>query len=858
MLAERRESLLNLCDQDALSHDGRYDVHLFHPVHETWITLSVDDRLPSAGPSLEGGDGGRSFRYVGMTAKQELWPCLFEKAFARLFGGWAPLKGNSPALSLKAMTGCAGEQLLILSRRPKTDCWECFSPRFDALTTCKMAKIKATWPDHPGMAGEKARRGGDVYCLLEGLAAAKSLLCASVSSREERDAREGTKHNIVVDHAYSILRFRTDIAGAGIGLVQLRNPWAKDEWSGAWGNNSKEWGQYPEVRAAVAQERTGPGIFWMSLADFTRVFDTIYVCRFDEVARKRQAAKERSAVPRALVLELANERRLAAERSATESVATDKQLSEAYDDDDSVDDDIESNVNEASSPVSVTAPLQGGILNVNEASSPVSVTAPLQEGIQPSARAVAAPASQTISPVLASCLGVYRLQLGESANDRPLWRHALQPNRTLAYTGTGWVVQLDSSAGEARGLLLLRDHEYPDLSRGTWLDGSMSGLFGGGGWTPVPGLRARPALIEEFPVAKALRLSGSLSGAPVAAAAKCLGLYRLVPDRTVHGRPVWRHAERGQLWIGYSGHKWLVQTEMALGSAAGVLFLETAEWSPDLSSTGVWQAAAGGGSWRSQPKIRCTAADASECPPPAALTLDMTSSTDGRIDASLSACLGGYKLARDMGMVNGRPIWRHAKHDSDRYLAYTGSAWAVQHEASLGLQMGILLLREPLCPSPDLGSSHWELSQGAGRGWQVRAEVRLRESNSCDLIAPCTLLLSGEVTSESATKCLGMYVLAKSHVNSRPVWHHCERPMLYLAYSGNGWYVQKQASLGTDAGILCLDDASCLSPELSRGTWAVAAGGWRAEPMISCSEIPRVAQPTPHTCTAPDDQLLSA
>ena len=47
------------------------------------------------------------------------------------------------------------------------------------------------------------------------------------SSREERDAREGTKHNIVVDHAYSILRFRTDIAGAGIGLRAAAQPLGK-------------------------------------------------------------------------------------------------------------------------------------------------------------------------------------------------------------------------------------------------------------------------------------------------------------------------------------------------------------------------------------------------------------------------------------------------------------------------------------------------------------------------------------------------------------------------------------------------------------------------------------------------------
>jgi hypothetical protein len=116
VLAERRASISNLCEQSVLSLDGRYTIHLFHPVRERWEALEVDDRLPVT-------KDGCALRYAGLTSSRELWVCLLEKAFARLFGSWAKLQGNSPALALKAMTGCVGEKLLVLRRHAQGDEW---------------------------------------------------------------------------------------------------------------------------------------------------------------------------------------------------------------------------------------------------------------------------------------------------------------------------------------------------------------------------------------------------------------------------------------------------------------------------------------------------------------------------------------------------------------------------------------------------------------------------------------------------------------------------------------------------------------------------------------------------------------
>jgi len=53
------------------------------------------------------------------------------------------------------------------------------------------------------------------------------------------DDSEVSDLGIVMGHAYSIL----DVAEIdGHNLIQLRNPWGDEtEWSGPWGDNSKEW-----------------------------------------------------------------------------------------------------------------------------------------------------------------------------------------------------------------------------------------------------------------------------------------------------------------------------------------------------------------------------------------------------------------------------------------------------------------------------------------------------------------------------------------------------------------------------------------------------------------------------------------
>jgi calpain-5 len=71
-------------------------------------------------------------------------------------------------------------------------------------------------------------------------------------------------------------------------MVQLRNPWGRSEWKGAWSDNSKEWNQ---KRRRMVMERQAKkaahdkisigaddGVFWMTFNDFTLNFASVDTC----------------------------------------------------------------------------------------------------------------------------------------------------------------------------------------------------------------------------------------------------------------------------------------------------------------------------------------------------------------------------------------------------------------------------------------------------------------------------------------------------------------------------------------------------------------------------------------------------
>ena len=348
-------------------------------------------------------------------------------------------------------------------------------------------------------------------------------------------------------------------------------------------------------------------------------------------------------------------------------------------------------------------------------------------------------------------------------------------------------------------------------------------------------LSRRGRTTEDPPYA--LQIDGEVT---IPAAAITLGRYRLFPQ-TARDRPVWRHSEHSQLFLAFSDGAWFVQTEaaMQIDTSAGVLCLDDAECASPDCSTASWEAATDGGSWRPQAAIRCVPADAELLPPPRAFVLSRctASSNDEASDMEelITACLGVYGLADGL-QVHGRPVYRHRLNE-DRILCYTGTAWTIQPMSCFGEATGWLYLPNTGGRFPDLEALPWEVCGEGGHGWQPRPDLHVREALPTELPPAPAIRLHGVVTVPTAASLLGLYTLIPSEdVNGRPVWQHTDHPQLWLAYSGTAWFVQKAASRGKDVGMLCLNDGTSASPELSRGIWSAASGGWQPQPAIACSE----------------------
>jgi hypothetical protein len=195
----------------------------------------------------------------------------------------------------------------------------------------------------------------------------------------------------------------------------------------------------------------------------------------------------------------------------------------------------------------------------------------------------------------ASYPGTYRLVVGKLVNGRPAYQHTSDATRWIAFDGSSWMGQLESSLGEKKGSLDLADAAAasPDVSTKTWK------AWTGSGWVQAPQLKCT----AWTPPPPGLKLEGgSLTGY----AAGYPGTYRLVVGKLVNGRPAYQHTSDATRWIAFDGNSWMGQTESSLGQKKGFLDLvDSAAASPDMCAKTfkAWT----GSAWVETPQLKCTA-----------------------------------------------------------------------------------------------------------------------------------------------------------------------------------------------------------------------------------------------------------
>jgi hypothetical protein len=135
------------------------------------VSVTVDGDFPQVGGTLE---------YISAREPRELWPLIYEKAYAVWKGGYGEIESGMGAMALEALTGARPAYFPITG---------------DADPKAIFAQVKAAVADKGCVVALSQPFGSDV-------------------------------RNMVDDHAYSLLGV---VEKDGQQLVKLRNPWGEKE-----------------------------------------------------------------------------------------------------------------------------------------------------------------------------------------------------------------------------------------------------------------------------------------------------------------------------------------------------------------------------------------------------------------------------------------------------------------------------------------------------------------------------------------------------------------------------------------------------------------------------------------------------
>ena len=261
---------------------NRYHVTLYDL--KTWqpVDVVVDERLAS-NPGNPGSLFGAKPSDDG-----ELWACYLEKAFVAHCGGWDHIEGGVPPHAWAMLTGCKDQYTIEMEKsgkdKGKWNCWGNYNKHrdfYNDLTNSSKDKQPPMWQqDWPevGGGGEGAITGEELFHKLVAWDAADFIIgCASEGDNDR------VKHDGIVDgHAYTVLQAFSNVAGSGVDLVQVRNPWGTGEFAkGMWtdvNGLASGWQKYPKVKALLQPKVAEDGLFWMSKEEFYKYFKTVYLC----------------------------------------------------------------------------------------------------------------------------------------------------------------------------------------------------------------------------------------------------------------------------------------------------------------------------------------------------------------------------------------------------------------------------------------------------------------------------------------------------------------------------------------------------------------------------------------------------
>jgi len=252
---------------------------------DTWTPVSyeIDERLPVKS------DGSGKLLACRLSGYGELWPALLEKAMAIHCGGWDGIYGGCCTHAWSILTGC--KEQYEIERNPKTGKFFCLT-KFNPNTK-KWEKHynnnkedpgnnlwKSHWPEVGG-GGKGEITEDDLFeriCKWD----ETNYIMSAATTGSGGVSSVGQDSGLVEDHAYSLVSAYSNVAGTGIGLLNVRNPWGAGEINdGEFDDDGPGWEKYPEIKEELKPEFQDDGAFWITKEEFFRFYQTIYLSASD-------------------------------------------------------------------------------------------------------------------------------------------------------------------------------------------------------------------------------------------------------------------------------------------------------------------------------------------------------------------------------------------------------------------------------------------------------------------------------------------------------------------------------------------------------------------------------------------------
>ncbi|KAL0969377.1 hypothetical protein UPYG_G00226260 [Umbra pygmaea] len=195
-----------------------------------WVDVVIDDKLPTINGRL---------MFVNSKTRNEFWPALLEKAYAKVCGSYADMNAGTTSEAMMDFTG--GVHITFQTAVAPPNLWDIL------------------------------------------LRASKSQSLMGCGTPQGATPENTVAPNgLVRGHAYTVTGvIQVMSKGMPVNLIRLFNPWGQGEWNEDWSDNSSLWETVSADDWKKCLSIADDGEFWMSIEDFCKLFVNVTICCLD-------------------------------------------------------------------------------------------------------------------------------------------------------------------------------------------------------------------------------------------------------------------------------------------------------------------------------------------------------------------------------------------------------------------------------------------------------------------------------------------------------------------------------------------------------------------------------------------------